>query len=113
MILALIGVSVFYAGNIDDWKQGRAASEALRSVYAAQRGFLADNPRNTLGSLNSAALIPYLPDRTATLPSVEDLDGNPLSYNVRVSPPILLDSNGDPYDPSGDIDDSLWDVGSL
>jgi type II secretory pathway pseudopilin PulG len=111
VIMAMIGATMYFGGNIDEWRRGKEASEALREVYAAQRAFLADNPRRTLGSLTDAELVPYLPSRGAALPSPEDLDGAALTVNVKVSPPTLLDAGGTTYDPSGSGEDSLWDVG--
>ena len=111
VILGFATASLFFAGNIRDWRKGKVASEALRSVYAAQRGFLADNPRRTLASLTDSELVPYLPTGDTVFPAVEDLDGTALSYNINVSPPVLEDSGGATYDPSGKDDDSLWDVG--
>lgn len=111
LILAMIGATMYFGGNIDSWRKGKEASEALREVYAAQRSFLADHPRRTLGSLTGAELIPYLPTRTAALPTPESLDGAALTVNVQVSPPTLQKGDGTPYDPSGSKEDSLWDVG--
>lgn len=111
VLMTLIGTSLYFGGNLNDWKKGREASEALRSVYAAQRGFLADNPRRQLNTLTAAELVPYLPNRGSTFPVVEDLDGGLLGYDVQVDPPVLEDGSGATYDPSGKSDDSLWDVG--
>lgn len=111
VIMAMIGATMYFGGNIETWRKGKQASEALREVYAAQRGFLADNPRRSLTSLTSAELIPYLPSRGTTLPTPEALDGTALSVNVKVSPPTLLHTDGSLYDPSGSGEDSLWDAG--
>jgi len=111
VIIGFMTASLFYAGNIGEWRKGKVASESLRSVYAAQRGFLADNPRRTLTSLGPAELVPYLPDKAPIFPVVEDLEGTNLTYNVQVAPPVLETSAGETYDPSGKPDDSLWDVG--
>ena len=83
----------------------------LREVYVAQRSYLADNPRKPINSINSKDLIPYLPSGGSTLPSVEDLNGNSLTFDVAKSPPVLTESSGSIYDPSGSFADSLWDVG--
>lgn len=111
VVLAFATATLFFAGNIRDWRKGKVASESLRSVYAAQRGFLADHPRRTLSSLDASELIQYLPTGASAFPDVEDLEGNSLDYNINVSPPVLEDSTGNTYDPSGKSDDSLWDVG--
>ncbi len=111
VILSMIGVTMFFAGGIDEWRKGKLGSEALREVYAAQRSFLADNPRRTVASLTSAELIQYLPNQAAALPTPEALDGSSLVVNVKVSPPVLTTTSGTAYDPSGTTKDSLWDVG--
>ena len=111
VIMGFMTASLFFAGNIREWRKGKVASVSLRSVYAAQRGFLADNPRRTLTSLVPTELVPYLPDKAAIFPVVQDLGGTNLTYNVQVTPPVLETSAGETYDPSGKPDDSLWDVG--
>lgn len=111
VILAMIGATMFFAGGIDEWRKGKLGSESLREVYAAQRSFLADNPRRAVSSLSPAELVPYLPNGGTALPSPESLDGSTLAVNVKVSPPVLTTSGGTTYDPSGTTKDSLWDVG--
>ncbi len=111
VLMAMIGATMYFGGNIDTWRKGKRASEALREVYAAQRGFLADNPRRNLTSLIGSELVPYLPSRGSTLPTPEALDGTTLTVNVQVSPPKLQKADGTSYDPSGSGEDSLWDVG--
>ena len=112
VVLSMMGATMYFAGNIGEWNEGKRASAALREVYAAQRSFLADHPRRTLASLTAAELVPYLPSKAATLPAVEDLEGNSLAINVTVSPPVLTTAGGANYDPSGSTEDSLWDVGN-
>ena len=111
VILSMIGATMYFSGNINEWRQGKLGSEALREVYAAQRAFLADNPRRTVGSLTTGELIPYLPNQAAALPTPEALDGSTLVVKVTVSPPVLTTAGGSTYDPSGTTKDSLWDVG--
>lgn len=111
VILSIMSATMYFAGNLGEWNKGKRASAALREVYAAQRSYLADNPRNSVSSITSNDLIPYLPSGGATLPAVEDLNGNPLAYDVTQSPPVLNGSGGTVYDPSGSTKDSLWDVG--
>ena len=111
VLMAMIGATMYFGGNIEEWRRGKHASEALREVYAAQRGFLADNPRRSLDSLTNAEVIPYLPSRGTVLPTPEALDGGTLTIDVTVSPPTLLTPGGTQYDPSGSGKDSLWDVG--
>ena len=111
VILSIMGATMYFAGNIGEWNKGKKASAALREVYVAQRSYLADNPRKPINSINSNDLIPYLPSGGSALPSVEDLNGNSLTFDVAKSPPVLTESSGSIYDPSGSFVDALWDVG--
>ena len=111
VLLALISTGMFVSKKTDDWRLGRLASESLRSVYAAQRMYLADNPTFAVGSLTSALLIPYLPNQATSIPTVKSLTGATLNIIVNVSPPVVNSGSGSTYDPSGSSSDSLWDVG--
>jgi type II secretory pathway pseudopilin PulG len=111
VILSIMSATMYFAGNIGEWNKGKRASTALREVYAAQRSYLADNPRKAVSSITSKDLIAYLPSGGAALPAVEDLNGNVLAYDVTKSPPALNEAGGGVYDPSGSTKDSLWDVG--
>lgn len=111
VLLALVKIGLFTSAKMDEWKLGRAASETLRSVYAAQRMYLADNPTTPVTTLTNALLIPYLPSGATTMPTVTSLTGATLSITVTVSPPIINNGSGVAYDPSGSTKDSLWDVG--
>lgn len=112
VILSMIGATMYFGGNLSAWKQGKAASVSLRSVYAAQRAFLADNPRRTLSSVTSDELLNYVPNQSGEMPIIKSLDGIDLIIDVTKSPPVCLSSDGEIYDPSNSIDDSLWDVGT-
>lgn len=96
---------------MDEWKLGRAASETLRSVYSAQRMYLADNPTVSVGSLTSELVLPYMTNNTVVMPTVTSLLKTNLPIIVNVSPPIINAGSGVAYDPSGSNRDSLWDVG--
>lgn len=111
VLLALIRIGFVSTKKMTEWKLGRAASETLRSVYAAQRMYLADNPTTLVSSLTSALILPYMPNNVAVMPTVTSLSGTSLSIIVTVSPPIINSGNGVAYDPSGSTTDSLWDVG--
>jgi type II secretory pathway pseudopilin PulG len=111
VILSIMSATMYFAGNIGEWNKGKRASTALREVYAAQRSYLADNPRKAVSSITSKDLIAYLPSGGTALPAVEDLNGNVLVYDVTISPPALSEAGGGVYDPSGSTKDSLWDVG--
>ena len=111
IILSIMGATMYFAGNIGEWNKGKKASADLREVYVAQRSYLADHPRKAVDSITTNDLIPYLPSGGSALPRVEDLNGNSLSFDVTKSPPVLTESSGSVYDPSGSSTDSLWDVG--
>jgi len=111
LLIALMSTGLFFSTKISEWKSGREASETLRSVYSAQRLYLADNPTTTVSSLTEALLLPYLPNRQATFPTITSLTNTTLSVKVTVSPPTINNGSGGSYDPSGNTKDSLWDVG--
>lgn len=130
MVLVKMGMSGF--SKVDQWRLGRAASETLRTVYSAQRMYLADNPMTPVANLTDAMLIPYLPSRNSAavapltlvdaFQTVKPLSGAALNFNVTVSPPRFTQVGN--YDPSAPVGanpdavpkdpgftDSLWDVG--
>jgi type II secretory pathway pseudopilin PulG len=111
LLIALMSTGLFFSGKISEWKSGREASETLRGVYSAQRLYLADNPTTTVSSLTTALLLPYLPNRPATFPTITSLTNTTLTVRVTVSPPTINNGSGGSYDPSGNSKDSLWDVG--
>ena len=111
VLLALVQTGMFTSRKIDEWKLGRQASETLRSVYSAQRMYLADNPTVAVSSLTSGLLLSYLPNNPTTMPTVKSLAGATLPILVNVSPPVINAGSGVVYDPSGSNKDSLWDVG--
>lgn len=111
ILLILVGVGFYSANSIKDWRLGREASEKLRTVHAAQRLCLSDNPTVAVSALTPALVIPYLPNQATSIPTVESLTGAILSIKVDVFPPIVNNGSGAAYDPSGSRKDSLWDVG--
>jgi type II secretory pathway pseudopilin PulG len=111
VLLALVGIGFFTSNKITEWRLGREASETLRTVYSAQRMYLADNPTVNVSAITAAQVIPYLPNRATTLPTVKSLTGANLTIIVNVSPPVINAGGGVTYDPSGNPRDSLWDVG--
>ena len=120
VLLTLVGIGLLTSTKMDQWKLGRAASETLRTVYSAQRLYLADNPTRLVTDLTEPMLIPLLPKRNtpgaapinlvAALGAVRSLGGGELGFNITVSPPQFT-LGGVRYDPSGGLTDSLWDVG--
>lgn len=110
ILLSLATVVVMSASGITDWKLARSAGLELRSVYVAQKSYLADHPTGSISTVSEADLTPYLPLQGSTIPTVESLDGAQLPINFNVMPPVLF-SGGNAYDPSGKSGDGLWDVG--
>ena len=116
VLMALISTGLFVSKKMDQWKLGRQASESLRTVYAAQRLYLADNPTTSVSTLTATLLIPYLPNQATAFPTVKSLTGTTLTIVVNDPsyPPYLKDSGGARYDPSAspaNYTDSLGDVG--
>ena len=111
VLMALLKIGLFTSSKLDQWKLGRTASEALRSVYTAQRMYLADNPTVSVSGITSTDLLPYMPNNAPAMPTVKSLTGATLAVIVNVSPPVINAGSGVTYDPSGSNQDSLWDVG--
>jgi len=112
VMIAVLATTTLYVGKgFNDWQLAREASESLRAVNVAQRIYLSDHPNTAIKNIKESDLIPYLPNQLTDIPTVEDLDGNILTIQVNVSPPVITASGGGVYDPSGASDDSLWDVG--
>ena len=111
VLITLLSTGLFISKKTNDWKLGRQASETLRSVYSAQRQYLADNPTATVGSLTSTLLLPYMPNSPTVMPTVTSLSNTTLTIIVNVMPPVVNNGSGVAYDPSGTTTDSLWDVG--
>jgi prepilin-type N-terminal cleavage/methylation domain-containing protein len=115
VLLALMTSGFFVSNVVGQWKLGRDASETLRTVYVAQRTYLADNPTVPLASITPALLLPYLPNNPAAFPTAKSLEGATLYARVNVSPPYVTVTSGGiagtRYDPSKTTTDSLWDVG--
>ena len=115
ILIALLSLGFGMSGAIEKWKKGKEASETLRSVYTAQRLYMADHPTTALNTLTQAMLLPYIPNGSNAFPTSVSLEGAPLFANVRSSPPVWTltagGTSGAAYDPSGSPSDSLWDVG--
>lgn len=111
LLLALIGSGFYITAKVGDWRRGRDAAETLRTVYSAQRMYLADHPTTPVNSLTPEMLVPYLPAGVPQMPKVTSLEDTELAVLVSVSPPTVDAGDGKPYDPSGSPKDGLWDVG--
>jgi len=111
VLITFASVAFFAVNGISDWRAGKEASEQLRTVYAAQRAFLADHVTRTAASITEEEIIPYLPGNMSEIPKVKTLEGTELTINFNVSPPVVDSGDGSPYDPSGSPNDGVWDVG--
>lgn len=111
VLLSLVNIGFFTSKKMDEWKLGRTASETLRTVYSAQRMYLADNPTTAVSALTPTLILPYMPGNVTVMPTVKSLTGTTLGILVNVSPPVINAGSGTIYDPSGSNRDSLWDVG--
>jgi type II secretory pathway pseudopilin PulG len=112
VLLTLAGISFYAMTGYREWQRGSEGSRVLRMVYNAQRTYLAEHPIESPSALTAEKIIPYLSNGSSALPTAQALDDSVLTVNISVSPPVLIDSEGNDYDPSGDTDDGLWDVGS-
>lgn len=117
VILILVSLTFYAYGGWNEWKLGSQAGTELRLVHSAQKTYLAEHPLESASDLTAEKVIPYLSSGASALPTVEDLDGNQLTINVSVMPPVIDDGSGSggeagsAYDPSGSSTDGLWDVG--
>lgn len=73
ILLALAGGGMYFGAKVSEWKRGREAAEALRTVYAAQRMYLSDHPTTRVSDIEPANLIPYLPGGRTEIPTVTSL----------------------------------------
>ena len=104
VIIILAGVGFLGVKPYFDYQDGRAASETLSSVKAAQLLYLADNPSTQVADLTQDLLLPYLPN--GTWPALPAVSGQTQpTINCNVFPPTSS------YDPSGSTTDNLWDTG--
>lgn len=110
VLLALTTMGLMTSRGMDDWKLARKASESLRSVYSAQRMYLADHPTTPVANLTAELLLPYMPNNAA-IETVKSKTGATLNILVNKFPPYIDAGNGSRYDPSGAFDDDLWDPG--
>jgi len=110
VLLTLLSIGLYVYTGYNDWKLGAEAGTKLRQVYTAQRAYLAEHPTELPKSLSQTKILPYF-SGAQVMPTVEDLDGNTLTINFKVSPPVVDDGSDGVYDPSGKSDDGQWDVG--
>ena len=111
VLLALISTGFFRPRKMDEWKLGREASETLRTVYSAQRMFLADNPTALVSSHHRHGHHSLPPEQRHRPAHGQITHRATLAFIVNVSPPVINAGSGVTYDPSGNNKDSLWDVG--
>jgi len=118
VLLLLITVGLKSNNAFRTWRLAREASDTLRTVYVAQRTYLADNPTTALSALTPALLLPYIQNGPTTFPTAKSVTGATLNVYVGASPPFFTTTSTTSgataptrYDPSGSTTDSLWDVG--
>lgn len=111
LMMALAGIIIYSASGIGDWKLARDAALELRTVYIAQKSYMADHPTDDISTVSSTDIVPYMPNDATAIPTLEALDGSTLTIDVNVMPPVAK-SGGTAYDPSGSTSDGLWDVGA-
>ncbi len=111
-MLTLSSVVIYSISALTEWQKGRTAAESLKSVYVAQKSYLADHPSDNYADFVAEDLIPYLPNRPGAMPTGVGLEDEALTLNFNVMPPEFQIS-GSAYDPSDSDTDGLWDVGSL
>lgn len=118
VMLLLITVGLKSTSAFKNYKLARDAADTLRTVYVAQRTFLADNPTTAMSAITPALLLPYVQNSPAVFPTGRSLKGQNLNVFVGSSPPFftttaVVSGSAPParYDPSGSNTDSLWDVG--
>lgn len=102
VLLALAGIGLYVGGGYNTWNKERQAIEKLRTVYSAQRGYLADHPTTAVSALTPEMIIPYLATGEEDLPPVEGLDGSTQTIQVDVMPPVVPNGAG-----------GEWTVGDL
>ena len=112
IMLALASIITYSYSSLSEWRKARTAGEQLKSVYIAQKSFMADHPTASTSSISSSDLIPYLPGNPGSMPSAQSLNDEDLSINFTVMPPVF-ELGGSTYDPSDSSEDGLWDAGGL
>ena len=112
LMLTLATMVTYSITSMTDWKKGREASETLKAVYSAQKGWLADHPTKNPSDFTANKLLPYLPSQPDSMPTAESLDRESLELDYSEMPPVFR-SSGSVYDPSDSGDDGLWDVGGI
>lgn len=110
LMLTLASVVAYSVNSLTGWQRGREASEKLRSVYIAQKSYLADRPSKVVSTFTAAELIPYLPGNPGAMPTQTGASNETLNLNVQVMPPVFRKGSA-VYDPSGSATDGLWDIG--
>ena len=111
ILMLLIGVGFGIQAITEKTMRPREASEALRTVWTAQRMYLADHPLVAVEDLTKEMILPYMPNHATTIPQVLSDEGTKLDIKLNVFPPVIQGGGGSVYDPSGNSKDGLWDVG--
>lgn len=112
LMLGLLAIGGMSISAVQDWNKAKNASLALQAVYTAQRTYLADHPTADISTVTSATLVPYLPAGWSAMPTMTGLEGQSLTLDHTVMPPVFTTGGGTAYDPSQSTKDGLWDIGS-
>lgn len=112
IMLSIASIITYSVGTLNEWKVGRLASEDLKAVYVAQKGYLADHPTSLASDFTESKLIKYLPGTFTAMPTANSLEDEELSLAYKVLPPVFK-LGSSPYDPSDSTNDGLWDIGGL
>ncbi|MBK1882594.1 hypothetical protein JIN85_09215 [Luteolibacter pohnpeiensis] len=116
VLLTLMATGFYVTSEVKNWRAGREAGETLRTVYTAQRMYLADHPTEPVTDLTMTKLLDYLPNKVLDSdgniipPTVKSLKNTNLTIVVNESPPYLEDG-GVRYDQNDNYTDGVWDVG--
>lgn len=121
VLLILTGIGMQSAQWIGAWRLGKLASETLRSVHAAQRMYVADNPLAAVAGFDAALIDPYVIGGPPVAPApidgaalqiiynfIEDDDTSPMLGQL-----VPIVDQGGRYDRSTTNFDGLWDIGTL
>lgn len=110
ILIILAGMSLFGVHYYRNWQKALAAGEEVKKVLTAQQLYLADHPTKAVTDLTDDDIIKNLPNGGSALPTAKGLDGEVLTIDYKVSPPVLM-NGGAVYDPSGNPEDNQWDAG--
>lgn len=110
VIMLLIGLSIIGIKAYQNWQKALSAGEEVKKVRTAQQMYLSDHITQSPSEITEQNIIDYLPNGGDAIPTAVGIDGEELTIDYTVSPPVL--KNGETvYDPSGNPQDGQWDSG--